>query len=320
MSLPLQQTAIGCAWRGAQHLDLRLPEGTLGIEVMRARFPPGSRILRLPRFGRGYSTDEVTSAVRGLRELADRPGFVRAHIEVWSERESDRAQVARACEAEGYFRAEQPRMYPRTLWIDLEPEEDRILAGFRATARRHIRAPSKKGFVTIPVTSPRHAERLDELHRAAFDRSGGEAPFVDWKATLLATRLHPDRVTIRGITRGDGGDSELLSFALAVRNGEVAEYLHAGSVRRPGLRIPLLYAPTWEIMRWAKSHGALAWDFGGITPGTAEDDDPRGGISDFKRYFGGEVREVGEEWVYEPVGVAAGLARAAHRVKSVILE
>jgi lipid II:glycine glycyltransferase (peptidoglycan interpeptide bridge formation enzyme) len=288
------------------------------VEVMRARFPPGSRILRLPRFGRGRSVLEVTRAVRGLRELAERPQVVRAHVEIWSEKESERIMVARACEAEG-FRRIQPRMYPRTLWIDIGVDEDEILGSFHATARRHIRAPAKKGFRTVPLTDPRHASRLEELHQASFLRSGGEAPFVDWSATLEAARRHPDRVAVRGVTRVEEPEKELLSFAVAVRNDDVAEYLHAGLVRRDDLRVPLLYAPTWALMRWAREHGARWWDFGGITSGSAGDDDPRGGISDFKRYFRGEVREVGDEWVYEPDGVAAGLARAANRVRTRIL-
>ena len=183
MNLPLQQTRIGCSLRGASHLDLPVAAGCIGVEVMRARFPPGSRILRLPRFGRGWPVLEVTRAVRGLRELAERPEVVRAHIEIWSEREAERLVVARACEAEG-FRRIQPRMYPRTLWIDIGAEEDEILASFHPTARRHIRAPAKKGFQTVALSDPRHASRLEELHQASFLRSGGEAPFADWSATL----------------------------------------------------------------------------------------------------------------------------------------
>ena len=40
---------------------------------------------------------------------------------------------------------------------------------------------------------------------------------------------------------------------------------------------------------------------GGMSEGTSEDDDdPRGGISDFKRRFTKDIVEVGAEWVYEP--------------------
>ena len=305
MSLPLQQTRIGCSLRGAEHQALRLSGTSVGVEVMRARFPPGSRILRLPRFGRGRTAPEVEEAIRGLRGLAESSPVVRA---------------AQACREQGFERVPTPRMYSRTLWIRIAADEEAILAGFHPTARRHIRAPNKKGYVVVALTEDRLAARLEELHQASFTHSGGEAPFVDWSATLAAARRHPDRVAIRAVIPAGRPAEEALSFAVAVRNDDVAEYLHAGSLRRPEARIPLLYAPTWALMRWARSHGARAWDFGGITDGTAHDDDPRGGISDFKRYFGGEVREVGEEWVYEPGGVAAGLARAANRVKTRILD
>ena len=62
--------------------------------------------------------------------------------------------------------------------------------------------------------------------------------------------------------------------------------------------------------RWAKSQGVTWFDFGGITVGTQGDpDDPLGGISDFKRYFSRDVVEVGEERVFEPRRLRAGLAR-----------
>ncbi|HSM06152.1 MAG TPA: peptidoglycan bridge formation glycyltransferase FemA/FemB family protein [Longimicrobiales bacterium] len=319
MTRPLQQTKIGCSVRGAEHFELDAPGADVGVEVMRARIPPGFRILRLPKFGRGSSEESVLAAVRGLRELAETEPVLRAHVEVWSERAEDRDRVARVCAEEHFTPAATPRMYRETLWIDLDLEEEDLLASFHATARRHIRTPGRRGFPTIPVTDPRYAPRLKQLHLESFRRSGGEAPHVDWPQVLAAARTHPDRVAIRGIVEGNGSLPGLVSFAAAVRNDDVAEYLHAGCSRRPDLRIPLLYAPTWELMRWARSHGATSWDFGGITPGSADDDDPRGGISDFKRYFGGRVVEVGGEWVYEPAGVASGLARAVSRVKSRLL-
>jgi hypothetical protein len=319
MTRPLQQTKIGCSVRGAEHFELDTPGADAGVEVMRARILPGYRILRVPKFGRGTSEAVVRATVAGLRKLAETEPVVRAHVEVWSEREEDRARVDRACLAEGFTRV-TPRMYHHTLWIDLSPEEDEVLASFHATARRHIRKPGRRGYPTIPVTDPRYATRLRELHLESFRRSGGEAPRVDWAALVEAARTHEDRVAIRGIVEGNGRLPRLLSFAVAVRNDDVAEYLHAGCSRRPDLRLPLVYAPTWELMRWARSHGATAWDFGGITGGTSDDDDPRGGISDFKRYFGGRVVEVGGEWVFEPAGVASGLARAVSRVKSRLLD
>jgi hypothetical protein len=320
MTRPLQQTKIGCSVRGAEHFELDAPGADAGIEVMRARILPGYRILRLPKFGRGTPEAVVRATVAGLRDLAETEPVLRAHVEVWSEREEDRARVDRACRDAGFIPVVTPRMYHHTLWIDLSPGEEEVLASFHPTARRHIRKPGRKGYPTVSVTDPGYASRLRELHLESFLRSGGEAPGVDWAALLEAARTHEDRVAIRGIVEGNGGLPHLLSFAVAVRNGDVAEYLHAGCSRRPDLRLPLLYAPTWELMRWARSHGATAWDFGGITPGTSEDDDPRGGISDFKRYFGGRVVEVGGEWVFEPAGVASGLARAVSRVKSRLLD
>jgi lipid II:glycine glycyltransferase (peptidoglycan interpeptide bridge formation enzyme) len=96
----------------------------------------------------------------------------------------------------------------------------------------------------------------------------------------------------------DIGSRRPLAFATAMLHGQVAEYAHAGSTRDPGVRIPLHYAPTWELMRWARSRGATAWDFGGVVD-TGAPDDAREGIDHFKFSFSEETRRVGSEWVLE---------------------
>jgi lipid II:glycine glycyltransferase (peptidoglycan interpeptide bridge formation enzyme) len=75
----------------------------------------------------------------------------------------------------------------------------------------------------------------------------------------------------------------------------------------------MAYPLAWDLIRWARGQGAVIFDFGGISAGTAESDDPLGGISDFKRRFTDRVERVGEEWVYEPHPARAQLARWTSR-------
>lgn len=108
-----------------------------------------------------------------------------------------------------------------------------------------------------------------------------------------------------------------LSFAAAVLHGDVAEYAHAGSTERSRVRVPVLYAPTWNLMTWARQAGARWWDFGGVSGGATAvgEDDPRAGINAFKLHFSKNVIEVGREWVLEP---RPRLAKLTSSVRSLL--
>jgi lipid II:glycine glycyltransferase (peptidoglycan interpeptide bridge formation enzyme) len=69
----------------------------------------------------------------------------------------------------------------------------------------------------------------------------------------------------------------------------------------------------WDLIVWAKRTGARLFDFGGITRGTHSDEDPLGGISDFKRYFSRQIVPVREEWVLNHHTRRAAVVAAVHR-------
>lgn len=300
MTEPFQRSELGCALLGVSRRGLEADGRVLGLQESRSRRPPWRRILRLVRFGRGCSAEDLERSVVALRGLADAGGILRVHVEGWSEDPETLEALARACAGAGFTETGRPRSYRHTLWIDLRPEEDEILAGFHATGRRHIRAPAKKGFEVRPITEPAHADRLGQLHASAFARTGGSAPEVDWALAIRAGAEHPERIRLVGLFEVDDRRGEPLGFAMAFNHGDVAEYAFAGSARPSGSNVPILYAPTWSLMRWARARGARWWDFGGVPSPGADEDDPRSGITDFKRYFGGEVVRVGGEWIYEP--------------------
>ena len=118
-----------------------------------------------------------------------------------------------------------------------------------------------------------------------------------------------------GLFRTDqSGPQGLLAFAWGCFHGDHAHYSTAASTRATDLRVPMAYSLAWELMQWARAQGAAAFDFGGISVGTHGDDDPLGGISDFKRYFQGATVRVGEEWILEPSPAAARLSRMLRRL------
>lgn len=304
---PVQQTDVGCLMEGARRVEITAQGCTFGVQASRSRALPWLRVIRLPRLGYGVSQDALRGAVSELRAVADRGGVLRAHLEAWSPDPAVLRLLADACREEGFREVRHPRSYRDTVWLDLSGSEAEILARFHKTARANIRAPGKRGLVVRPITDEDLAPRLRSLHDAAFARTGAAPPRLDWEAVVGASRARPERVRAVGLFDPGADRDWPLGFAVAFCHGDVAEYAFAGSVRKMGMNIPLLYAPTWELMRWARECGARWWDFGGVTPPGVVD--TRSGIAGFKRYFSEAVTRVGSEWVYEPSPVWARVAR-----------
>ena len=75
-----------------------------------------------------------------------------------------------------------------------------------------------------------------------------------------------------------------------------------------GVSISTTYAPTWEIMKWAKEIDAHSFDFGGI-PVDESDGNALAGITAFKRYFSRTKVRVRQEWALEPSPLRLSAAR-----------
>jgi lipid II:glycine glycyltransferase (peptidoglycan interpeptide bridge formation enzyme) len=242
------------------------------------------------------------------------------HVEAWSERETERVAMATACSARGFVKA-KPRSYTETVWLDLSLPEDDLLGSFHRSARRNIKIPQKKGMVVRPITEAAAIPRIREIFADAFRRTGGVPPSLDWNL-LIATNGHPGcRHNVVGLFPSEGAEPvEVLSFAVAFLHGEVAEFAHAGSAREPGLRVPLSYAPAWELMVWARAKGARFWDFGGVTSGAVGTQGPLAGINAFKLYFSPKAITVGEEWVLEPRRMSASFLRTISYAQKVWID
>jgi lipid II:glycine glycyltransferase (peptidoglycan interpeptide bridge formation enzyme) len=269
--------------------------------------------VRVPRFGRGLSETDLALAVDALRSIAGEARVVRVHVEVYSDDPQEHAAVERALSAAGFSRPEEPRSYSHTLWMDLAPSEEKLLASVHRSARRNVRLPARRGFVIEPLPPSTSVQNLSALYAEAFESTGSEVPHVDWQGWLDLSAHRPDLLHMVGLRHED--EREWIGFAVGVSHGDVVEYHHAASTRRRETNVPLLYAPLWELIRWAKGSGARWFDFGGVTVQNPDSDDPLGGISDFKRFFCRELVEVGGEWVLDPPSVAGRLWKTARLLK-----
>ena len=324
IALPHRQAWAAHASRGSLAFAVSTteaePRGVCVVEVHRVRALPGHVVYRLPRFGHGLAEAEMEALLRAVEARARvRRNVLRIVVEAFAADATELACLERVLEARGFAPRVPPTRYARTLRLDLAARPDEVFAALPRTARRNLRAAQRSGLVVRAIDDPSMAPAIASLETEAFARTGGAASATDWPALIGFARAHPRLVRIAGIFTAHDGREELLGFATGHAHGDHVEYAMAGTTRREGLRISIGYPLLWNLIEWACAVGASWFDFGGITSGTVSDDgDALGGISDFKRHFGGVELHVGGQWGLEVRPVRSALADAVGRARRAV--
>lgn len=291
------------------------------VERHATRSLPGHYRLRVHRFGYASEPDGLVAILEALAALARQdPRVLDVTVEIFSPDPEHRGRIERIARARSYEPAAGQRRYRRTARLPLAASEDELLASFSSSCRRFIRDPEKKGYRVEKVEDDRWKARMVELWNETFSRTGTAPPARAWDRRLAFAREHPELYRIVG-TFGPTypAPDSLVSFSSAMNNGDHGVFSDGASTRKLDTTVALSYAPMWELIRWAKSLGCEWFDMGGISEGTyQDDDDPRGGISDFKRRFTGDVVEVGGAWIFRPESLRRRLSEHVRRVVSVL--
>ena len=319
LPLPHRSTWASLQAGGGTHDDWFLtvtdgngqPCGAAALQVAPSRALPGHLVVRCERFGPGVRPEAQRAALDALVAFAhSQRRVLRLHVETFSIYPSERTALEDHIQKLGFVRVHPARCYEHTLLVSLEGSQDEILASLHGTARRHIRAASKHPVRLQPVEDPAHFARLDDISRETYARTGGRYDGTDWSRIVALSKQEPSASRLVGLYRTDiAGPEALLAFAWGCGHGDHVQYSRSGSTRATDLRMPLMYPVVWDLICWARTSGARFFDFGGITLGSHDSDDPLGGISDFKRYFSERVVAVGAEWAYEPRAFQAYAAK-----------
>lgn len=267
------------------------------VSVIDVRSLPGHSSLRVARFGYRSPPDAMAAALATLREaVEEEPDTLGARVESFVPDPHDRERMEGLATEMGFRAPSASRSYRLTPRLDLDADEADLMAGFTGSCRRFIRNPEKKGYAVRLVQDEGWVDRMGELWTETFERTGARPPARDWRRHLVFAARHPDLYRIVGVfAPGEERPDALCAFAGAMNNGDHAVYSDGASTRDVESGVALTYAPMWDLIRWAKRQGLEWFDMGGTT---TDEDDPRAGISDFKRRFTDTVVEVGGEWEY----------------------
>jgi len=204
----------------------------------------------------------------------------------WRDQEPGCHQALRACGLSPSATTVQPR---RTVVLDLQADEEALLARMKAKWRYNVRLSERKGILVRPAG----IAGLDDFYRLMRVTGERDAFGIHSKAyyrRALELFAPHHRVELFLAYYQGTPVAGLMAFAF----NRQAYYFYGASSNAHRERMPN-HALQWRAMLWAKEQGCTHYDLWGI-PDVDEDPQtaPLAGVQRFKEGFGGEpVRYVG---------------------------
>ncbi|MFW6234351.1 MAG: lipid II:glycine glycyltransferase FemX [Spirochaetota bacterium] len=177
---------------------------------------------------------------------------------------------------------------PDTVLLDLEQDEESLLAAMKSKWRYNIRLSEKKGVRVRVSTESERAHDLAEFYRlyrmtAVRDRIAIHPIEYYERFMTLAPESFPRRELLCAEHEG-----EMIAAIMTARTHQTTTYVFGAAADRKRNVMPA-YALQWEAIRRAKAAGCHQYDFFGIPP-SDDPEHPMHGLYRFKTGFGGVQR------------------------------
>ncbi len=206
---------------------------------------------------------------------------------------------------------------PDTVFVDLRPDEDAILASMKPKWRYNVRLAVKKG-VMVEKAGMEAIHEFYGLYRATSRRDRivlhPESYYMRLFSLAQEHRMAGMEGTpdIRLWMAYHEGQS--LAAIITLFLGTDAVYLYGASSNEKRNLMPA-YALQWEAMRAAKTAGCTRYDLFGIPPND-DPSHPMSGLYKFKTGFGGTIAHRAGSWDYPLQAPGYFFFRAAERART----
>ena len=175
-----------------------------------------------------------------------------------------------------------------TIVLDIDRDEKAILKSMDG-AERKIRKAAKEGVEVSEAQSLADVEAYHALSRDTADRIRTRSRFTELPLAFFVDiwrRMVPAGHARLFLARHEG---ELIAGNLFVIHGDTMLYYQGASTRDRAQTLKQAPAACfWAAIRAAQSLGLRRFDMGGCTP-TEDSTDPRYGVYEFKKKWGGEL-------------------------------
>lgn len=281
---------------------VRLVGGEEGVQILFRRLPLGFTVGYIPKFP--VHSGEFTFSQELWREIDSvckrhRAIFLKLEPDLWQDDQSKQWLIT------DYKLQISPHNIqpPRTILIDIQGNEEEILARMKQKTRYNIRLAEKKG-VTVRAWDDIKSFHKMMLITGGRDGFGVHSLEYYQRAYNL---LHPKQMGELLVAEYEG---KPLAALFVARHGKRAYYLYGASTDEERNRMPT-YLLQWEAMKWAKARSCKEYDLWGV-PDEEEASleanfearhDGLWGVYRFKRGFGGELKRAIQamDRVYNPL-------------------
>jgi lipid II:glycine glycyltransferase (peptidoglycan interpeptide bridge formation enzyme) len=272
------------AWQPRRYVYELPGERQVAVQWLVRRVPLLGEVWYCPK-GPGVTTPGDYREVAAQTKAARLGGiFARFESEVLDDDISHQTELAKL----GLVRANRDPGSKSTIFIDLAPGEDDILASFNQSCRRNLRK-AQNGGVTVAPVEPTQAnlDTMFELMKATEARAHyglrPKAYFQDYWRTQIAAGQAQILFALH--------EGEVLAGIFLTFIGHRGWYKDGGSFDKKR-ELSASYLMQWEVMRWLKARGVTSYDMVGSPNrnevGTGHSSD---GLYSFKSKFNPEITE-----------------------------
>ena len=279
----------------------RIAAGSAGAQILSRNLPFGLRFAYVPKGPVSIAQDSLDEFWVEVNALCQARKAVFLKVESDSWQSAANSFLSNTLPSE--FRVSKYEIQPpRTLVVDLTPEEDQILGSMKQKTRYNVRLAARKGIV---VRTSDDVNVFSELMDITSRRDDFGVHSTDYYR-LAYDLFYPHEGCELFLAEYD---SQPLAAIMVFIRGSRAWYFYGASSNRHRNRMPT-YLLQWEAMRWAKSRGCQTYDLWGVPDvelETLESEfmkrhDGLWGIYRFKRGFGGQLKrsDPARDVVYRP--------------------
>jgi lipid II:glycine glycyltransferase (peptidoglycan interpeptide bridge formation enzyme) len=254
------------------------------LVLSRSLYLPGLSIIYVPK-GPCFQPEDgpgLRAILRAIKSIASEQGaiFVKVDPDITA---ADGEAVA-VLEEEGFRPSPEQIQLRNTMVVDLRPSQEELLARMSQSTRRNIKLACRHG-VEVVEGSAEDLPLFHQLYLETAHRDGFILRTYRYYQSLWNLFLQQGMAQVL-FARWQG---QVLAGCILLRLGRRVWYMF-GASRSAHRELRPNQLLQWEAMRWAKAQGAESYDMWGL-PNVLEPGQPMWGLYQFKKGFGGELRQ-----------------------------
>ncbi len=274
----------------------RLISGEVGVQILFKRLPLGFSLGYIPKGPIGNLSEDLIFDLDHVCR-ARRTAFLRVEPDLWEVSDNEPTPP------DGFQLGSRPVQPQRTIVVDLQGDENEILAQMKQKTRYNIRLAERKG---IKVYSSDQLDLFHEMMKITGERDGFGVHSLDYYEEAYRLFSNSGNCELFFASFEEVAIAALMVFQYKGRSW----YFYGASTDHYRKLMPT-YLLQWRAMCWAKSKGCIVYDFWGV-PDVDEEileanftqrSDGLWGVYRFKRGFGGSIQRAVGPWdrVYHPL-------------------